>query len=127
MEKSLGMSGFSEQFFNIQIMVAAWPTLFRGLAVTLMLCLAVIPMGLFGGLVAALASNSNYKIIRWPTVAFVDFFRSIPPLVLLIFVYSGLPFAGIRLSPFLAVVILSLIHISEPTRQAEMGGCGVGG
>ena len=65
------MSGFIEQFFNIQIMVAAWPTLFRGLAVTLMLCLAVIPMGLFGGLVAALASNSNYKIIRWPTVAFV--------------------------------------------------------
>jgi polar amino acid transport system permease protein len=46
------MSGFIEQFFNIQIMVAAWPTLLRGLAVTLMLCLAVIPMGLFGGLVA---------------------------------------------------------------------------
>ena len=106
------MSGFIEQFFNIQIMVAAWPTLFRGLAVTLMLCLAVIPMGLFGGLVAALASNSNYKIIRWPTIAFVDFFRSIPPLVLLIFVYSGLPFAGIRLSPFLAVVIAFFLNNS---------------
>ena len=33
----------------------------------------------------------------------IDFFRAVPPLVLLIFVYSGLPFAGIRLSPLAAV------------------------
>ena len=106
------MSGFIEQFLNIPIMAAAWPTLLKGLAVTLMLCLAVIPMGLIGGLLAALASNSKYKIISWPTIAFVDFFRSIPPLVLLIFVYSGLPFAGIRLSPFLAVVIAFFLNNS---------------
>ena len=28
---------------------------------------------------------------------------------------------------FERVVVLSLIHISEPTRQAEMGDCRVGG
>ena len=55
-------------------------------------------------LLAALASNSKSRLIRW-LHRFCRFFRSIPPLVLLIFVCSGLPFAGLRLSPFTAVVI----------------------
>jgi polar amino acid transport system permease protein len=42
--------------------------------------------------------------------AFVDFFRAVPPLVLLIFIYSGLPFAGIRLSPFAAVALAFLLN-----------------
>ena len=98
------MASFVEQFLNIEIMIAAWPTLLQGLGVTLLLCVAVIPIGLAGGLLAALASSAKSKFIRWPTIAFVDFFRSIPPLVLLIFVYSALPFAGLRLSPFTSVV-----------------------
>ena len=87
----------------------------KGLTVTLMLCLAVIPMGLFGGLLAALASNSKYKIISWPTIAFVDFFRSIPLSIAHICIF-GASFAGIRLSPFLAVVIAFFsitLHIME--------------
>ena len=106
------MQSLIEQFFNIQIMIAAWPTLLQGTVVTLLLCAAVIPMGLIGGLLAALASNSKSRLIQWPTIAFVDFFRSIPPLVLLIFVYSGLPFAGLRLSPFTAVVIAFFLNNS---------------
>jgi len=101
-----------EQFFNIEIMIAAWPMLLRGLGVTLLLCAAVIPLGLAGGLLAALGSLSHRAWIRWPVMGFVDFFRAVPPLVLLIFVYAGLPFAGLRLSPFLAVVIAFLLNNS---------------
>ena len=106
------MASFVEQFLNIEIMIAAWPTLLQGLGVTLLLCVAVIPMGLAGGLLAALASTAKSKFIRWPTIALVDFFRSIPPLVLLIFVYSALPFAGMRLSPFTAVVTAFFLNNS---------------
>ena len=106
------MASFVEQFLNIEIMIAAWPTLLQGLGVTLLLCVAVIPMGLAGGLFAALASTAKSKYIRWPTIALVDFFRSIPPLVLLIFVYSALPFAGLRLSPFTAVVAAFFLNNS---------------
>ena len=106
------MASFVEQFLNIEIMIAAWPTLLQGLGVTLLLCVAVIPMGLAGGLLAALASTAKSKFIRWPTIAFVDFFRSIPPIVLLIFVYSALPFAGLRLSPFAAVVAAFFLNNS---------------
>ena len=100
------------QFFDIDIMRAAWPTLLEGLGTTLLLCLAVVPLGLAGGLGAALASLAPTRWVRWPAIALVDLFRAIPPLVLLIFVYAGLPFAGIDLEPFTAVVIAFLLNNS---------------
>jgi len=99
------MDRLIEQFFNIDIMIAAWPMVLSGLWITILLCLAVIPLGLAGGLLAALGSVARSRWIRWPVMGFVDLFRAIPPLVLLIFIYAGLPFAGLRISPFTAVVI----------------------
>lgn len=106
------MDRFLDQFFNLQIMVAAWPTILHGLGVTALICLAVVPLGIAGGLVTALASLSRRRWLRWIAVAYVDLFRAIPPLVLLIFVYAGLPFAGFQLSPFTAVVIGFLFNNS---------------
>ena len=51
--------------------------------------------------------------MRWPAFALIDFFRAVPPLVLLIFIYAGLPFAGIRPSPFVAVCIAFLLNTSS--------------
>jgi polar amino acid transport system permease protein len=65
----------------------------------------VIPLGALGGLIAALASVSRKRAVRWAAIGFVDLFRAIPPLVLLIFIYAGLPFAGIQVSPFAAVAV----------------------
>lgn len=106
------MDRIAEQFFNLEIMVAAWPTVLDGLWVSLLLCLAVIPMGLAGGLLAALGSLARPRWIRWVAIGLVDFFRAVPPLVLLIFVYAGLPFAGVRLSPFTAVVVAFFLNNS---------------
>lgn len=94
-----------QQFLNIEIMQKVLPLLLRGFATTLYLCAIVVPLGLIGGLGAALLSTSRTAMVRWPVIALVDFFRAIPPLVLLILLYSGLPFAGIRLSPIEAVAL----------------------
>ncbi|MEM7567599.1 MAG: amino acid ABC transporter permease [Pseudomonadota bacterium] len=104
------MEAFRAQFLNVDIMVQAWPILLSGLGMTALICVIVIPLGLVGGLVAALASLSANPAIRWTAIAFVDLFRAIPPLVLLIFVYSGLPFAGLRLSPLEAVATGFLLN-----------------
>jgi polar amino acid transport system permease protein len=69
-------------------------------------------MGLAGGLAAALAVLSSNPWLRWPAIVLVDFFRAVPPLVLLIFVFAGLPFAGLRLSPFAAVTIAFFLNNS---------------
>ncbi len=94
-----------DSFFNVAIMTEAFPLLLRGLGVTLALCAAVIPLGLLGGLLIAIASQSRSRLVRYGLVAFVDFFRAVPPLVLLIFIYSGLPFAGFSISAFGAVCL----------------------
>ena len=99
------MEIFLDSFFNFQIMSEASPLLIRGLGTTALLCLVVIPLGLIGGLTVALMALSRCPWLRWGTIALIDFFRAVPPLVLLIFIYSGLPFADIELSPFTAVCV----------------------
>src|ERR1051326_5994517 len=107
------MQALLEQFFDFAIMARALPLVLAGLGQTLVLCLIVVPLGLAGGLLVALTSLSRSRAVRWTAAAAIDFFRAIPPLVLLIFVYAGLPFAGIRLSPLAAVAVAFLLNNSS--------------
>ena len=107
------MEAIAQQFFNIAIMQRALPLLLMGLQQTLVLCLLVVPLGLVGGLSFALLSRAWLRPVRWAAMAGIDFFRAVPPLVLLIFVYSGLPFAGVRPSPFTAVAIAFFLNTSS--------------
>jgi polar amino acid transport system permease protein len=86
--------------------------LWRGFGMTLLLCLTVIPLGFIGGLLVALARLSRFASLRISVRVLTDLFRELPPLVLLILVYSGLPFAGIRLNPFSAVCIAFFLNTS---------------
>jgi polar amino acid transport system permease protein len=97
-------------FFNAQVLADSLPQLLWGLLVTLRIGVVSILCGLIGGLflsIARLYAPTAFKaLIR----IYIDIFRSIPLLVLLIVVYYALPFVGIRLSPFLsAVTALSLV------------------
>ena len=106
------MEQIIQQFFNIGIMIEAMPIIWRGLGMTLMLSAAVIPLGLMGGLGVALLGDSRFALVRFLVIIYVDFFRAIPPLVLLIFIHAGLPFAGIRMSPFTSVCLAFLLNNS---------------
>jgi len=106
------MDTFIYTFFNLDIMAQALPLLLKGAVTTLQLCAVVIVAGLAGGLALALAALSRNAVLHWSAVVFIDLFRALPPLVLLVFVYSGLPFAGFRLSPFMAVVIAFFLNNS---------------
>ncbi|HMK80041.1 MAG TPA: amino acid ABC transporter permease [Xanthobacteraceae bacterium] len=107
------MDALLQQFFNLDIMARALPLVLQGLRETLLLCVIVIPLGLAGGLLFALASLSSWRVVRYGMVLAIDFFRAVPPLVLLIFVYAGLPFAGIRLSPLTAVALAFFLNTSS--------------
>src|SRR5271165_7553591 len=104
------MEAIGQQFFNLAIMERALPLLLTGLRLTVVLCLTVIPLGLAGGLAFALLSRASIRPVRWAAVIGIDFFRALPPLVLLIFVYSGLPFAGLRPSALTAVAVSFLLN-----------------
>ncbi|TPP09777.1 amino acid ABC transporter permease [Rhizobium glycinendophyticum] len=97
-------------FFNLQVMIDSLPQLLWGLVVTLEIGITSILVGLVGGLFLAVTRLYAPGFIKVVIRIYIDIFRSIPLLVLLIVVYYALPFVGIRLSPFLsAVTALSLV------------------
>jgi len=106
------MEALVQQFFNIDIMIRTWPLLLRGLVMTLTVCAIVIPLGLLGGLLVALMATARRRIVRWTVIPLVDFFRAVPPLVLLIFIHTGMPFAGVELTAFQSVTIAFLLNNS---------------
>jgi polar amino acid transport system permease protein len=107
------MQAIVQQFFNFAIMAKALPLVLTGLWTTLLICLVVIPLGLSGGVLVAAISLSRNALLRRITRLLVDLFRALPPLVLLIMVYSGLPFIGIRLTPLAAVSIAFFLNNSS--------------
>ncbi len=58
-------------FFNLGILQQAWPYLLKGLGMTVLLCIVVIPLGVVGGLLVALASRAPSRWIRWAIIAYV--------------------------------------------------------
>src|SRR5947209_17444592 len=99
-----------QTFFNREIIVASWPIVLAGLRNTVRLSLVVVPLGLLGGLVLALLASAKHPMVRWPLMAWVDFFRAFPPLVLLILLFAGLPFAGLELGGFVCVAIAFFLN-----------------
>ncbi|MDH5209976.1 MAG: amino acid ABC transporter permease [Burkholderiaceae bacterium] len=107
------MDHLIHSFFNFEILSQAWPLLLAGFWMTVGLALLVVPLGLAGGLLVALASTSRHRLARWLVVIYVDFFRAFPPLVLLMFIAFGLPFLGFNPGAFIAVALSLLLNTSS--------------
>ena len=101
-----------ENFFNLDIMRQSLPLLLRGFGMTLLLVAIIIPLGCLGGIAVALGGGARSRVLRWLVVGYVDIFRAFPPLVLLIFIYAGLPFAGIDLPAIVSVALAFLLNTS---------------
>ena len=88
-----------------------------GLKISLLLTFCSLLFGLFGGLVAALASLSTSRWVSWPAIALVELGRGAPGLVLLYLVYFSLPQAGLTLeaipSAIIALSIMTAAYTSE--------------
>jgi polar amino acid transport system permease protein len=99
------MDDFMQAFLNWEIVREASPILWRGLWQTLLLSVMVVPLGLIGGVILALLSTVPLRWVRLAAAGWVDLFRAIPPLVLLVFLYAGLPFAGLDIGAWGAVAV----------------------
>ncbi|MFN4277004.1 MAG: amino acid ABC transporter permease [Ferrovibrio sp.] len=105
------MDALLRNFFNIDVFQQVLPFLLQGLLTTIGLSLLVIPLGLVGGLFVALAATqTESRLVRALVAIYVDVFRALPPLVLLIFIYFGFPFLGIDMPKLLAVALGFLLN-----------------
>jgi len=67
------------------------PDLIRGVGITLELGLISAGTGLVLGLALALMKYSRVPLLYWPAAVYIEFFRTTPPLVQIVWLYYGLP------------------------------------
>jgi polar amino acid transport system permease protein len=97
-------------FFNWEILLRSIPILLRGLGNTILLGSVSIALGCLGGLLICLMRLYGSKPLRLAAIFYIDMFRALPILVVLILIYYALPFVGIRFSSFVsATLALSLV------------------
>jgi polar amino acid transport system permease protein len=81
-----------------------------GMLVTVELAAAVIVTGLACGLLLATLRSARILAVNALIVVFVDMFRALPPLVIVLIVYFGLPNVGVSIPSFAVLwLVLSLV------------------
>ena len=112
-----------ETFLNGKVFMETLPLILMGLMTTITLGVSSIVAGFVIGLVLALTRLYAAWPFRWLAIFYIDLFRAIPILVLLIVIYYALPFTGIRLSSFTSAV--SAISMVAGAYSAEIFRSGI--
>ena len=101
---------FLETFFKPELIVRYLPNILSGMAVTIEIAVLVVVAGIALGLALALVRSLRSRFVNVPILVFVDVARAMPPLVLVLIVYFGLPNVGILLPSYAVLwLVLSLL------------------
>jgi polar amino acid transport system permease protein len=99
-------SRFTDAFFKWELIERYFPAIMKGMAVTIEIAAAVVITGIVLGLALAILRAFRLRVLDALIVVFVDVFRALPPLVLVLLVYFGLPNVGINLPSFVVLWIV---------------------
>jgi polar amino acid transport system permease protein len=78
----------------------------RGALVTAQLTLGALVIGLVLGLALGMARGSRLAALRGPAAVYIEFFRSTPALVQLVWIYYSMPIlSGVQLNSIVAVSV----------------------
>ncbi|WP_306223422.1 amino acid ABC transporter permease [Bosea beijingensis] len=99
-------------FFDFSLMSAYWPDILRGFLITVQMSILTILIGIPLGLALAILRLYGIRPLNWLIIFYIDFFRSIPQLVLIVLAYFALPYFGLVLEPFTATVFALAIVLS---------------
>jgi len=97
-----GWEGFAFSFLNARVAAEYWPKILAAMGVTVGLAVLVIAAGLALGLGLAVLRCLGLRVVNAAIVVTVDLFRAMPPLVLIVLIYFGLPAAGLGVPGFWA-------------------------
>jgi His/Glu/Gln/Arg/opine family amino acid ABC transporter permease subunit len=108
--------------FQWDIFIAALPALLRGAVVTAVLAIVSICLGAAIGIIGGVCRILHNRVVRYFAALYVTMMRCVPLLVTLMFLYYGLPSAGILLEPFtVAIIALSAVNGAYVTEIVRAG------
>jgi len=94
--------------FNWRPVFESIGLLLNGLALGIGMALLALAIGCVLGLAGGFARASGPKLLRFAVAAYVEFIRNIPLLLIIYFVYFGLPLVGISVLDNLWSFVLAL-------------------
>jgi len=98
--------------------------LLSGLTTTIYISVISIIISMLLGLIVAIPSLAKNKFLTFINIGYVEIVRAVPLLVLILWIYYGLPImTGISFSPFISGIIA--LAISESAFQAEIFRAGI--
>ncbi len=104
------MSRFLDNFFNGPVFDRYLPAILKGMVVTIEIAVVVVITGILLGLALAIVRAFRVLALNALIVVLVDMLRALPPLVLILLVYFGLPNIGINVPSFAVLwLVLSLV------------------
>ena len=99
-------------FFDFSLLAPYWPDILRGFGLTVAMSVLTVVIGIPLGLGIAILRLYRFRLLNLLIILYIDFFRSIPQLVLIVLVYFALPYFGIVIAPFWAVVLALAVVLS---------------
>jgi L-cystine transport system permease protein len=109
-------------FFDFQLMAAYWPDILKGFLITIEMSVLTVVVGIPLGLSIAIVRLYGIKAVNALIILYIDFFRSIPQLVLIVLTYFALPYFGLVLEPFTATVLSLAIVLSAFSEEIFWAG-----
>ncbi len=98
--------------------------LLSGLTTTIYISVVSIIISMLLGLIVAVPSLAKNRFLTYINIGYVEIVRAVPLLVLILWIYYGLPImTGISFSPFVSGIIA--LAISESAFQAEIFRAGI--
>ena len=98
--------------------------LLSGLTTTIFISVVSIIISMILGFLVAIPSLAKNKFLTYINIGYVEIVRAVPLLVLILWIYYGLPImTGISFSPFVSGIIA--LSISESAFQAEIFRAGI--
>jgi polar amino acid transport system permease protein len=109
-------------FFNWEKLEGNWWILRDGLGVTLFLALISAIGSVLTGLLIAILRTYNSPTLNLFLKAYVDIFRSIPMIVIMVVLFFALPFAGISMGSILSTVVALSLGYGAYTSESFRAG-----
>lgn len=105
-----GWDRFADAFLNAEVLARYAPAILDGVWITMLLSILIVLCGAALGMALACLRAAAWRPVTALIIVFADVFRALPPLVLILIVYFGLPNVGVLLSSFMVLfVILTLV------------------
>ncbi|MEO8713440.1 MAG: ABC transporter permease subunit, partial [Acetobacteraceae bacterium] len=86
---------FADAFLNTRVIAKYLPDIVAGFELTVLLAALIVVAGIALGLALAMLRSLGIRPLNWLIIFTVDLFRALPPLVIIVLLFFGLPQLGL--------------------------------